>query len=93
MVLAVDRAGLVGRDGVTHQGSFDLGVPCPPCRGARIYAPASFQELETMLERAVLEDKGLVAVRYPRGGEGAYREDHGREDATVLRPGTDVSLG
>ncbi len=91
VVLAVDRAGLVGRDGVTHQGSFDLAF-LSTVPGARIYAPASFQELETMLERAVLEDKGLVAVRYPRGGEGAYREDHGREDATVLRPGTDVTL-
>ena len=74
VVLAVDRAGLVGRDGVTHQGSFDIAylgsVP-----NMTVYAPASFCELDSMLSIAVREKSGPVALRYPRGGEGAYTDD------------------
>lgn len=91
VVLGVDRAGLVGDDGETHQGVFDVaylsGIP-----GMTILAPSSFVELEQMLERAVLHMNTPVAVRYPRGGEGAYREDSGAEDAVVLRPGGDITL-
>ena len=75
VVLAVDRAGLVGRDGVTHQGSFDIAylgsVP-----NMTVYAPASFCELDSMLSIAVREKSGPVALRYPRGGEGAYTDRH-----------------
>lgn len=57
VVLGVDRAGLVGEDGRTHHGMFDVGylrqVP-----GMKIYCPASFAELRRMLRQAVLEDKG-----------------------------------
>jgi 1-deoxy-D-xylulose-5-phosphate synthase len=45
-----------------------------------------------MLERAVLHMTGPVAVRYPRGGEGDYRQDNSREPAVTLRPGRDVTL-
>ena len=66
VVLAVDRAGLVGEDGETHQGVFDVSylnsVP-----GMRVYAPANFAELKAMLEEAVLRWDGPAAVRYPRG--------------------------
>ena len=72
VVFGVDRAGLVGEDGRTHHGMFDIGflreVP-----GMKIYCPASFLELRSMLRQAVLEDSGPVAVRYPRGTEGMYR--------------------
>ena len=71
VVLAIDRAGLVGEDGPTHHGVFDVGflrqVP-----GMRILCPASREELKTMLRWAVKEYNGPVAVRYPRGGDGAY---------------------
>ena len=91
VVLGVDRAGLVGEDGETHQGTFDLAylgsVP-----HMTVLAPASFAELETMLERALFHISGPVAVRYPRGGEGAYVGDSGAEPASVLRPGEDVTL-
>ena len=91
VVLAVDRAGLVGRDGVTHQGSFDIAylgsVP-----NMTVYAPASFCELDSMLSIAVREKSGPVALRYPRGGEGAYTDDHSREDSTVLRSGGDITI-
>ena len=92
VVLAVDRAGIVGRDGVTHQGSFDVAY-LSSVPGMKIYAPASFAELRTMLRKAVLEDTGPVAVRYPRGGEGGYLADSSDEPAkTVYFHGDDVTI-
>ena len=74
VVFAVDRAGLVGEDGETHHGVFDVGflrqVP-----GMTVLCPACTEELKAMLTWAVEECTGPVAVRYPRGG------DRGIEDA------------
>lgn len=89
-VFAVDRAGLVGRDGETHQGAFDLSF-LSTVPGMTIYAPASFAELDSMLSLALYACEGPVAIRYPRGGEGAYR-DCRSEDESVLREGSDVTL-
>ena len=88
VVFAVDRAGLVGADGETHHGVFDVGylrqVP-----GMQILCPANQAELKTMLKTAVLDMTGPVAVRYPRGGDGRYTEC--KKDP-VLRPGQDLTL-
>ena len=89
-VFAVDRAGLVGRDGETHQGSFDLSY-LSAVPGMTIYAPASFAELESMLGLALYSCGGPAAVRYPRGGEGAYR-DCRCEAESILREGADLTL-
>ena len=66
VVFAIDRAGLVGADGPTHHGAFDLSymrtVP-----GMRIMAPADAVELRGALRLAVALDGGPVALRYPRG--------------------------
>ena len=71
VVLAVDRAGLVGEDGETHHGVFDVGylrmVP-----GMTVLCPSSRAELKDMLRWAVNDFNGPVAVRYPRGGDGIY---------------------
>jgi 1-deoxy-D-xylulose-5-phosphate synthase len=71
VIFAVDRAGLVGEDGETHHGVFDVGylghVP-----GMTVLAPASCAELEQMLRWAVKNLKGPVAIRYPRGGDRGY---------------------
>ena len=92
VVFAVDRAGIVGRDGVTHQGSFDVAY-LSSVPGMKIYAPSSFDELRSMLRKAVLEDTGPVAVRYPRGGEGGYRGDSSDKPAeTVYFHGNDVTI-
>ncbi len=91
VVLGVDRAGIVGRDGQTHQGVFDVAM-LSSVPGMTVLAPASFGELRSMLRRAVLEESGPVAVRYPRGGEGAYAEEHSAENAVCLREGRDVTL-
>ena len=91
VVLGVDRAGLVGADGETHHGCFDpLFLPALP--GYTVLCPASFAELRHMLRRALFELTGPVAVRYPRGGEGAYREDAAEEPLVRLRAGKNVTL-
>ena len=91
VVLGVDRAGLVGEDGETHHGIFDVAY-LSTVPGLTLYAPASFAELRVMLRRAVLEDRGPVAIRYPRGGEGAYQADGGPASAAVLREGRDLTI-
>ena len=90
VVLAVDRAGLVGADGETHQGSFDVGYLCQ-VPGLRLWSPANFAELRSMLARA-LRTPGPTALRYPRGGEGAFREDTSALDAAPVRPGRDAVI-
>ena len=68
MVLAIDRAGLVGEDGETHQGIFDVPM-LTTVPGITVYSPATYQEVRLCLRRALYQDKGLVGVRYPRGKE------------------------
>lgn len=67
MVIAVDRAGFVGEDGVTHQGLFDvpmlLSVP-----NIKVYSPFTFKRLNFDLENTIKQD-GFFAVRYPRGND------------------------
>lgn len=96
VVLAVDRAGLVGADGETHHGVFDVGflrqVP-----GMHVFCPASQAELERMLPNALYTCTGPVAVRYPRGGDGLYRDAvwHNQYDPnsvlTILTYGTTIN--
>lgn len=65
VVFAVDRAGLVGSDGPTHQGIYDISF-LSSIPGMTLMAPKNAWELEAMLEFAI-NAKGPVAVRYPRG--------------------------
>ena len=91
VILAVDRAGLVGEDGETHHGLYDVGF-LSTVPGLELWAPASFAELKTLLAYAVRHRSGPIAVRYPRGGEVGYSQDHAGEPAVLLRPGTDITL-
>ena len=91
VVLAVDRAGLVGADGATHHGVADIAF-LSPIPNFTVLAPGSFAELEDMLRQAVLYTEGPVAVRYPRGGQGAYKEPWNCEDSLRLKKGTDVTI-
>ena len=91
VVLAVDRAGLVGEDGETHHGVFDVAY-LDSIPGITVYAPSNFAELDRMLEEAICRITGPAAVRYPRGGQGAFRADSGTEPAVVLRSGADITL-
>jgi 1-deoxy-D-xylulose-5-phosphate synthase len=66
VVFAMDRAGLVGDDGPTHHGAFDISYQrCLP--NIVLMAPRDEAELQHMLHTAVLYDDGPVALRYPRG--------------------------
>ena len=95
VIFAVDRAGIVGEDGETHQGIFDLSylrhIP-----GLILMAPKDQNELVTMLQSAV-DYRKPVAIRYPRGQgrSAAIDEEHpylapGRGE--LLRPGKDLAL-
>lgn len=68
MILAIDRAGFVGEDGVSHQGILDTaflnGIP-----HITVYAPATFAGLKHAFVQGIYHENGLVAVRYPRGSE------------------------
>ncbi len=90
-VFVVDRAGLVGDDGETHHGVFDVAY-LDSVPGITVFAPSSFAETRRMLERAVMEETGPVALRLPRGGEGEYTAESGDEAAVVLREGTQLTL-
>ena len=93
VVLAVDRAGLVGDDGETHHGVFDVGF-LRQAPGMTILCPASLEELQQMMRWAVREHTGPVAVRYPRGGNGGYEAAAWDPGKTVVthRTGKDCAL-
>lgn len=67
IVLAVDRAGIVGDDGETHQGVFDVAM-MNSIPNITVYSPCDYDDLRLCLNKAI-NDEGLVAVRYPRGKE------------------------
>ena len=71
VVFAIDRAGLVGDDGPTHHGVFDVGF-LRQMPGLLLLNPASLSEQQDMLRWAVEKYDGPVAIRYPRGAEGSY---------------------
>ena len=99
VVLAVDRAGLVGEDGETHHGIYDVGF-LRHAPGLTVLTPASCLELQQMLHWAVEEQNGPVAIRYPRGGDRGYFEsewgafgDVSQTGAAVChRTGNDLTL-
>lgn len=66
VVLCLDRAGLVGEDGPTHHGAFDLAY-LRPIPHLTIAAPMNEHELRHLMYTAQLPDKGPVVIRYPRG--------------------------
>jgi len=92
VVLAVDRAGLVGADGETHQGIFDLSF-LTHIPNMSVLAPADLDSLEKMLRYAVEEHAGPIAIRYPRGSLAPLSAPpflFGK--AAVLREGTHITF-
>ncbi|MBQ6388278.1 MAG: 1-deoxy-D-xylulose-5-phosphate synthase [Mogibacterium sp.] len=92
VVFAVDRAGLVGADGETHHGQFDLSY-LSMIPGMTVLAPADGNQLAEMLEFAVDMD-GPVAIRYPRGSsEGDHlRLRRFRGANSTISEGRDVTI-
>ncbi|MBQ3103028.1 MAG: 1-deoxy-D-xylulose-5-phosphate synthase, partial [Oscillospiraceae bacterium] len=91
VVFGVDRAGLVGADGETHHGTFDA-LYFSEIPGMTVFCPANYAELRSMLRSALYEVEGPAAVRYPRGGEGAFCADTSAQAIARLREGKDITL-
>ncbi|MBE6792237.1 MAG: 1-deoxy-D-xylulose-5-phosphate synthase [Ruminococcaceae bacterium] len=75
IVLAIDRAGAVPADGETHQGVFDVPFLKTIPR-VTIFSPTTYDELSLRLRQAIYDVDGVVAVRYPKGGEWALPFDY-----------------
>lgn len=93
VVFAVDRAGLVGEDGETHHGVFDVAylrhIP-----NFHVLAASSYSELREMLRYSVYSLNCPVAIRYCRGVEGEYKDNAFRkfENSVCLNPGDDITI-
>lgn len=68
IIFAIDRAGLVGEDGETHNGIMDVAF-MNTIPEISVYSPCCFRSLEADINNALYADEYAVAVRYPRGGE------------------------
>ena len=68
VVIGIDRAGIVGSDGETHQGLFDVAM-LSSVPGITLYSPAPYEEMRCSLYKSLYEHTGVCCVRYPRGGE------------------------
>ena len=94
VVLCADRAGIVGADGETHQGVFDLSyMRIMP--GISIFSPSCYNELETMLDYAVNKMNSPVVIRYPRGCEERnieYKKEFAPGKAEMLIDGKDILI-
>lgn len=94
VTICIDRAGLVGNDGETHHGIFDMSF-ASAIPNLTIMAPKDFKELEEMLEFGI-NFNGPVLIRYPRGGEGKNKIE--KNDKIVLgkseliKEGKDISI-
>lgn len=79
MVFAIDRAGFVGVDGESHQGLFDVPflntVP-----KIEVYSPSSFDEMNRVFDKVMVNGKNSVAIRYPRGTEDTLPSDFVQSD-------------
>lgn len=96
VVLCLDRAGLVGEDGPTHHGAFDIAA-LRPIPNLTIASPMNERELQQLMYTAQLPDKGTFVIRYPRG-RGVMTdwecpfEEIKVGTGRVLREGSDVAV-
>ena len=92
VVFPVDRAGIVGADGETHHGIYDISF-LSHMPNMTVLSPANFAQLENMLDYAVNVHNGPIAIRYPRGGkECDAPSDFEISRAQVLKPGKKVLI-
>lgn len=75
LVLAIDRAGFVGDDGETHNGLYDVAF-LQSIPKVTVYSPSTYDEMKIDFGNAFYRDSDVVAVRYPRGGEGEIPKDY-----------------
>ena len=96
VILCIDRAGLVGNDGATHQGVFDIAL-LRPIPNLVIAAPKDANELRDLMHTARLHKEGPFAIRYPRGN--VFQMNWEQEvkplelgKGSCLKEGTDIAL-
>ncbi|NMA67474.1 MAG: 1-deoxy-D-xylulose-5-phosphate synthase [Clostridiaceae bacterium] len=94
VIFAIDRCGIVGDDGETHQGIYDISylytIPY-----MTILSPASPNELRSMLDYAIKEHRGPIAIRYPRGSGQEFQGSDVRFEfgkGVVLKEGRDLTI-
>ncbi|MCL2859429.1 MAG: 1-deoxy-D-xylulose-5-phosphate synthase [Oscillospiraceae bacterium] len=94
VVIGLDRAGIVGNDGETHQGIFDLSY-LSTVPNINILAPKDFEELRMMMDFA-MNLKQPVVIRYPRGGEGGFQFEKSKPielgKAEIIKEGTNLTI-
>ncbi|MDD5823665.1 MAG: 1-deoxy-D-xylulose-5-phosphate synthase [Firmicutes bacterium] len=93
VVFALDRAGLVGADGETHHGQFDLSY-LTMIPNVTVLAPADGDQLKDMLDYAINELDGPVAIRYPRGSSVGEHESLGEFKGSniTMSEGSDITI-
>lgn len=93
VVFPIDRAGIVGSDGETHQGIYDISY-LSHMPNMTILSPSTLDQLENMLDYAINIHQGPIAIRYPRGSVQAegIGGDFIPGKAKILRQGTDVTI-
>ena len=95
VVFAIDRAGLVGEDGETHQGIFDVSL-LNHMPNMTIIAPKNKAEMESMIKYAVDYSDGPIAIRYPKGkasyelGENNQKIEYARSE--IIKKGTNIAI-
>lgn len=90
VIFAIDRAGLVGADGSTHQGIFDVSF-LTSMPNMTVMAPKNKWELSDMMKYAVAEHKGPIAIRYPRGEAYCGLKEH--REPIVLGKAEEIQAG
>lgn len=92
VTFCVDRAGLVGNDGETHQGVFDVSV-FSALPNVKIFSPSTYKELRELLTKAVLRESGAWIIRYPRGAELPLLDDVPFDgNFTVLKKNSEICV-
>ncbi len=94
-VFAVDRAGIVGEDGETHQGIFDISY-LTSMPNMTVFSPATYHDLDFMLKEAINDYDSPCAIRYPKGTEdpevAKLEQKYQPGKAQILVPGKHVSI-
>ena len=93
IILAIDRAGVVGQDGETHQGIFDVPF-LNTIPNVTVFSPSFFSELNFFLEETIKNREEVVAIRYPKGKEiykPLYLKDEDLQKDYVLYGFNDLS--
>lgn len=91
VIFAIDRAGFVADDGLTHQGMYDIGMFLQ-MPNITVLCPSSISEIKQMMHYSIYELDGPVAIRYPRGSNNGYASDDPPYEPVKLKDGSDTVI-